>query len=63
MSEGEYIPFANIFIKGTDRGISSDVKEHYTLKHLPEGKRNFMHSPNQYSYAVLTLTSNKRLSA
>ena len=37
-SEGEHIPFANIYVKGTNRGISSDETGHYMLINLPVGK-------------------------
>lgn len=37
-SDGEHIPFANIYVKGTNRGISSDETGHYMLINLPVGK-------------------------
>lgn len=36
-SEGEHVPFANILVKGTNRGISTDETGHYMLIDLPEG--------------------------
>ena len=37
-SEGEHIPYANIYVKGTNRGISTDETGHYMLVNLPVGK-------------------------
>ncbi len=37
-SEGEHIPFANVFIEGTSIGTSTDETGHYMLINMPEGK-------------------------
>lgn len=37
-SDGEHIPFANIIVKGTNIGTSTDVTGHYKLANLPVGK-------------------------
>ncbi len=41
-SEGEHIPFANILVKGTNRGISTDETGHYMLVNLPAGKHTLV---------------------
>lgn len=37
-SEGEHLPFANVVIKGTTIGTTTDETGHYQLINLPEGK-------------------------
>ena len=37
-SDGEHIPYANVLLKGTNKGISTDETGHYMLINLPEGK-------------------------
>lgn len=37
-SEGEHVPFANVFIKGTNIGTTTDETGHYMLVNLPVGK-------------------------
>ncbi len=41
-SDGEHVPFANILVKGTNRGISTDETGHYMLIDLPEGKHTLV---------------------
>ena len=41
-SEGEHVPFANILVKGTNRGISTDETGHYMLINLPVGKHTLV---------------------
>ncbi len=41
-SGGEHVPFANILVKGTNRGISTDETGHYMLIDLPEGKHTLV---------------------
>ncbi len=41
-SEGEHVPFANILVKGTNRGISTDETGHYMLVNLPVGKQTLV---------------------
>ena len=41
-SDGEHIPFANILVKGTSRGISTDETGHYLLIDLPVGKHTLV---------------------
>jgi outer membrane receptor for ferrienterochelin and colicins len=36
-SDGEHIPFANVFIEGTSIGTSTDETGHYMLINMPEG--------------------------
>jgi outer membrane receptor for ferrienterochelin and colicins len=38
ISNGEHIPFANIVVKGTTIGTSTDETGHYQLVNLPEGE-------------------------
>lgn len=38
-SDGEHIPFAGIFVEGTDLGTATDGTGHYMLINLPEGKQ------------------------
>lgn len=37
VAKGEHIPFANVFIKGTTVGTTTDETGHYQLINLPEG--------------------------
>lgn len=37
-SEGEHIPFATIYVKGTTFGTATDETGHYMLIDLPPGK-------------------------
>ncbi len=37
-SNGEHLPFVNIFIKGTNLGTATDLSGHYMLIDLPPGK-------------------------
>lgn len=41
-SEDEHVPFANILVKGTNRGISTDETGHYMLIDLPVGKHTLV---------------------
>ncbi len=41
-SNGEHIPYANILVKGTNKGISTDETGHYMLTNLPEGKQTLV---------------------
>ena len=41
-SEGEHIPYANIYVKGTNKGISTDETGHYMLVNLPVGKHTLV---------------------
>lgn len=41
-SRNEHVPFANIFVKGTNRGISTDETGHYMLIDLPIGKQTLV---------------------
>lgn len=41
-SDGEHIPFANVYVKGTNRGISTDESGHYMLIDLPLGKHTLV---------------------
>jgi outer membrane receptor for ferrienterochelin and colicins len=41
-SEGEHVPFANILVKGTNKGISTDETGHYMLVNLPVGKQTLV---------------------
>lgn len=41
-SEGEHVPFANILVKGTNRGISTDETGHYMLIDLPVGNHTLV---------------------
>lgn len=38
VSEGEHIPFVNIFLEGTNYGTTTDVTGHYMLVDLPVGE-------------------------
>lgn len=38
LNGGEHIPFANVFLKGTTIGTSSDETGHYRMINLPEGE-------------------------
>ncbi|MBN2772694.1 MAG: TonB-dependent receptor [Prolixibacteraceae bacterium] len=37
VSEGEHIPFVNIYLEGTNFGATTDVTGHYMMVDLPEG--------------------------
>jgi len=37
-SNGEHVPFVNVFVKGTTIGTTTDETGHYMLINLPEGK-------------------------
>ena len=37
-SDGEHVPFANVFVKGTNIGTTTDQTGHYMLVNLPVGK-------------------------
>ena len=41
-SNNEHVPFANILVKGTNRGISTDETGHYMLIDLPIGKQTLV---------------------
>ena len=41
-SDGEHIPFANVYVKGTNKGISTDESGHYMLIDLPLGKHTLV---------------------
>ncbi|MDD2474936.1 MAG: TonB-dependent receptor [Dysgonamonadaceae bacterium] len=41
-SEGEHIPYANVYVKGTNIGTSTDETGHYTLINLPVGKHTLI---------------------
>ena len=41
-SDGEHIPYANVYVKGTNIGTSTDETGHYTLINLPEGKHTLI---------------------
>jgi outer membrane receptor for ferrienterochelin and colicins len=38
-ASGEHIPFANIIVKGTNIGTSTDASGHYKMANLPTGKQ------------------------
>ena len=41
-SEGEHVPYANVYVKGTNKGVSTDETGHYMLIDLPEGKHTLI---------------------
>lgn len=41
-SKNKHVPFANIFVKGTNRGISTDETGHYMLIDLPIGRQTLV---------------------
>ena len=41
-SNGEHIPFVNIYIEGTTIGTTTDVTGHYMLVNLPEGEHTLV---------------------
>jgi len=47
-SDGEHIPFANIIVKGTNIGTSTDATGHYKLANLPVGENIIMVSAIGY---------------
>ncbi len=38
VSEGNHIPFANVYIKGTTIGVSTDETGHYKIVNIPSGR-------------------------
>lgn len=42
VSEGEHIPFASVFLEGTQRGTTTDVTGHYMMVDLPAGEYNLV---------------------
>ena len=41
-SEGGHVPFANVYVKGTNKGISTDETGHYMMIDLPVGKHTLV---------------------
>lgn len=42
VSEGEHIPFASVFLEGTQKGTTTDVTGHYMMVELPAGEYNLV---------------------
>ena len=38
ISDGEPVPFANVFIQKSKRGATTDANGHYSIPNLPQGK-------------------------
>lgn len=51
-SEGEHIPFATIYVKGTTLGTATDETGHYHLINLPVGKHTLIARAIGYKEAV-----------
>lgn len=56
VSNGEHIPFANVFIEGTTMGTTTDETGHYMLIDLPEGKHILVAQSVGYMTARDTVT-------
>lgn len=54
---GEHIPFANIIVKGTSIGTSTDASGHYMFNDLPEGEITLEASTLGYKSQSITITT------
>jgi outer membrane receptor for ferrienterochelin and colicins len=55
-SNGEHIPFVNIFNEGTNKGTATDVTGHYMLINLPEGTHTLVAKSIGYKTASKTIS-------
>jgi outer membrane receptor for ferrienterochelin and colicins len=62
-SEGEHLPFANVYIDGTTIGTTTDETGHYMMIDLPEGKHTIVAQMIGYeaSKKEITIEKNKSL--
>lgn len=57
VSEGEHLPFANIAIKGTTIGTTTDETGHYQLVNVPIGEITVVASMLGYKSSEITITT------
>lgn len=55
-SEGEHVPFANVYLEDTGVGTTTDITGHYMLINLPEGEHILVASAIGYSTVKKTVT-------
>lgn len=61
-TEGLPMPYANVYLKGTDKGAVTDENGNYIIKNIPEGNYTVVASFTGFKAQIRTATANTNIS-